>query len=119
MCIRDRPQDLLQVEQELCGIDHCQAGRSLVIAWNLPEAFLDITTCHHDPETHLLGTASLIPLSCALADALGFAVIRCRSPRTYAEILAEFPEPARRRFPVDAKELASEIAKEIKVIESV
>jgi hypothetical protein len=56
-----------------------------------------------------------------LADALGFAVIRCRSRRTYAEILAGFPEPARNRFPAnaaDAKDLASEIASEIKVIES-
>jgi hypothetical protein len=60
----------------------------------------------------------LIPPSCALADSLGFAVIRCRSPRSYAEILAEFPEPARNRFPADAEELASEIVKEIKVIES-
>ena len=87
-------------------------------AWNLPEAFLEITACHHDPEAHPPGTASLIPPSCELADALGFAVIRCRSPRSYAEILAEFPEPARNRFPADAEELASEIANEIKVIES-
>jgi hypothetical protein len=53
-----------------------------------------------------------------LADALGFAVIRCRSRRSYAEILAGFPEPARNRFPANAKHLASEIASEVKVIES-
>jgi hypothetical protein len=53
-----------------------------------------------------------------LADALGFAVIRCRSQRSYAGILAAFPEPTRSRFPANAKELASEIASEIKVIES-
>ncbi|MGA2978674.1 MAG: HDOD domain-containing protein [Terriglobales bacterium] len=114
----DQPQDLLQVEQELCGIDHCQAGRSLVAAWNLPEAFLEIAGCHHDPEAHLPGAASLVPPSCSLADSLGFSVIRCRSPRSYAEILAKFPEAARRRFPASAKELAAEIATEIKVIES-
>ena len=115
----DQPQDLLPVEEELCGIDHCQAGRSLVTAWNLPEAFIEITSCHHDPETHPRGAASVVRPSCMLADALGFAVVKYRFPLTYAEILAEFPEPARNRFPADAKLLASEIANEIQVIESV
>jgi putative nucleotidyltransferase with HDIG domain len=114
----DRRQDLLQNERELCGIDHCQAGRELVTAWNLPEAFLDVTACHHSPDAHLPGTASLIPPSCELADALGFAVIRCQSSRSYAEILADFPERRRKRFPGDAKGLSAEIANEIKVIES-
>ncbi|MGA2965233.1 MAG: HDOD domain-containing protein [Terriglobales bacterium] len=114
----DRPQDLLQVEQELCGIDHCQAGRSLVTAWNLPEAFREIASCHHDPGVRLQGTASLIPPSCALADSLGFGVVRCRSSPSYADILGAFPEPARKHFPSDAQQLASEIANEIKVIES-
>ncbi len=115
----DQPQGLLQVEEEVCGIDHCQAGHSLVTAWNLPEAFLEITACHHGPQAHPKGAASLIPPSCELADALGFAILRYRAPRSYAEILADFPEPARRRFPADAGVLASEIANEIKVIESV
>jgi putative nucleotidyltransferase with HDIG domain len=115
----DQSQDLLQSEQELCGIDHCQAGRSLVTAWNLPEAFLEITSRHHDPETNARDAASLVRSSCMLADALGFAVTKYRSPRSYAEILAEFPEPSRNRFPADAKKLASEIANEISLIESV
>jgi putative nucleotidyltransferase with HDIG domain len=114
-----QPRDLLQVEAELCGIDHCQAGRSLVTAWDLPEAFLEITSRHHDPETRLKGTASVVRPSCMLADALGFTVVKYRSSRSYAEILAEFPEPARNRFPADAKVLATEIATEIEVIESV
>jgi putative nucleotidyltransferase with HDIG domain len=115
----DQTQDLLRVEQELCGIDHCQAGRSLVTAWNLPDAFIEITARHHDPEARPTGAASLIAPSCALADALGFAVIRCRSPRSYAEILTGFSESVRKHFPVEPKELAAEIATEIKVIETV
>jgi len=115
----DHSQDLLHTEQEFCGIDHCQAGRSLVTAWGLPEAFIEITSCHHDPGTHPRGAASLVPPSCALTNALGLTVVKYRFPRNYAEILAEFPESARNRFPADAKTLASEIANEIKVIESV
>lgn len=115
----DQPQDLLQSERELCGIDHCQAGRSLVTVWDLPEAFIEITSGHHDPETHLRGAASVVRPSCMLADVLGFTVVRCRSPRSPAEILAEFPEAARTHFPADAKALASQVANEIKVIDSV
>jgi putative nucleotidyltransferase with HDIG domain len=114
----DQPRELLRVEQELCGIDHCQAGRSLVAAWNLPPAFIDVAACHHNPDVHLPGTASLLPPSCALADALGFATIPCRAPRSYALTLAGFPEAARKHFPSSAKVLAAEIATEIKVIES-
>jgi putative nucleotidyltransferase with HDIG domain len=114
----DQPKDLLPSERELCGIDHCQAGRSLVTAWNLPEAFLEVTASHHDPDAQLSGTASLLRPSCALADALGFAVVPWRSLNSYAETLSMFPDPARKRFPPSAKELAAEIGTEIKVIES-
>jgi putative nucleotidyltransferase with HDIG domain len=114
----DHPQDILERERELCGIDHCQAGRALVSAWNLPGAFLAIAGCHHDPEAHSLRTAALIPPSCELADSLGFAVIHCRSVRSYAEILAAFPEPQRNRFPADAREFVAEITNEIRAIES-
>jgi len=114
----ERPEDILPVERELCGIDHCEAGRSLVTAWNLPEAFVAIAACHHDPEARLPGAASLVPPSCALADSLGFAAIRCRSYRGYDDLLSLFPGPARKRFPPSAKELAAEIATEIKVMEA-
>src|SRR5271165_2065879 len=104
----EQPQDLLQSERELCGIDHCQAGHSLVTAWNLPEAFLEITACHHNLEAHPRGAASLIPSSCELADALGFAVIRCRFSRSYGEILMGFPDSSEPRFTPSAQELAAE-----------
>ncbi len=115
----DGPQDVIQLEREFCGIDHCEAGHSLVVAWELPEAFIEITARHHDPTARPAGAASLIAPSCRLADALGFAVIRCRIPLSYADALASFPDRARKRFPVEAAELAAEIANQINVIELV
>ncbi len=114
----DQPQDALPIEGELCGIDHCQARRSLVATWNLPEAFLEVTASHHDPNAQFPGAASLLRPSCVLADVLGFTVVPWRFLHSYAETLGMFPEPARKRFPPSAKELAAEIATEIKVIES-
>jgi len=110
-------EDLLHVEQELCGINHCQAGRALVEAWNLPEAFLELAAFHHDRQRRSSGAAALLAPSCELADSLGFEVVRYSSPRSYAEILAEFPEAARAQFPANAKDLAFSVANEIKVIE--
>ena len=100
-------------------IDHCQAGRALVTAWNLPDAFLEITSSHHDPSTRPRDAASVLRASCLLADSLGFGVVQYRAPLSYVNILAEFPEIARDHFPAEANELASQIAHEIKVIESV
>jgi len=114
----DVPEDLLRTERELCGLDHCQAGRLLVTAWDLPEAFLEITSCHHDPQPGARGTASLLPPSCRLADNLGFGVVNYRQPRGYADILAGFPELARNGFPEDEKQLAHEVANAIGLIES-
>ena len=115
----DQPRDILRTEQELCGIDHCQAGRSLVAAWGLPEAFVEVTLCHHDPRTHGRGAASVLRPSCLLADSLGFGAIQYRALGSYNDILAEFPESARSHFPADPHEFAIEIESEIRVIESV
>lgn len=114
----DTPQDLLPSERELCGIDHCEAGHSLLTAWSLPEAFIEIAERHHAPDAFLSGTSSLLPPSCALADLLGFTVVGIRSPSGYAEILTKFPESAREHFPGDARDLAAEIENEIKMVES-
>ena len=114
----DHPQDMLRTEQELCGIDHCQAGRSLVAAWGLPDAFLQVTLCHHDPGTEGRGAISVLRPSCLLADSLGLAAVEYRALGSYMDILAEFPESARSHFPADAKELATQIQNEIDIIES-
>ena len=115
----ERPLDLLQNERDFCGIDHCQAGLSLVSAWELPDPFLAITATHHDGESSLSSTASLIPPSCALADALGFGVVEYRKHLSYGEVLDNFPKAARAGFPADANDLVAEIAGAIKVIELV
>jgi len=114
----DGPADLLRAERELCGLDHCQAGQALVAAWGLPEAFLAVTTCHHEPASRARGAASVLPPSCMLADDLGFGVLNYRGPRSDRDILDGFPEPARNAFSNDGEQLAGEIANEIRLIES-
>lgn len=113
----EQPQEFLRSERELFGIDHCQAGSALVQEWDLPEPFLDVTSCHHEPFTQVDGATSVVQLSCALANMLGFSVTRRDPDCSYDEILTHLPERARKYFPAQAEELARNIATEIDVIQ--
>jgi putative nucleotidyltransferase with HDIG domain len=66
----NQPEDLLRTEGEICGIDHCQAGLALVKAWELPAAFIEITSCHHNDEDASPGVVCLVRSSCMVADNL-------------------------------------------------
>jgi len=114
----ERPQDLLVAERELCGIDHCAAGRTLVSAWGLPEVFLEITSRHHELGGPGRGSSSIVPPCCLLADSLGFGLVPFRSPRPYSEVIAAFPEPARKAFPAEGDQLAADISQALNVLES-
>jgi putative nucleotidyltransferase with HDIG domain len=113
-----QPADLLLRERELCGIDHCEAGRLLLEAWDLPPALTSIVACHHEQETPASGTSALLLPSCEMSALFGFAAPGANPLRSYELILADFPEVARGHFPMDRAELASEIATEIKALES-
>jgi len=115
----DEPCDLMALEREVFGVDHSVAGVSLVKAWDLPAAFLEIIAKHHDREARVKGTASLIAPSCRLADALGFSIQKFRSRLGYEELVSAFPETARKGFPREAEAIIADIANEIRVLEAV
>lgn len=111
-------ENLLQVEREICGIDHCEAGLRLVEAWELPPAFLEIISGHHHSQDASPGVISVVRSSCRLADSLGYPERKDRTSRSYAEVLAELPESLRRVFSAEGGRLASRVKKEIRMIES-
>jgi putative nucleotidyltransferase with HDIG domain len=113
-----KPCDVLQGERELFGIDHCEAGRSLILSWHLPKDFIAVTAQHHAPaNNNKLDVLAIVRLSCMMADTLGFMAVHPLHPRSYEELLNELPEDQRNRLPVDPKELASQIAGKINSIE--
>jgi len=119
----DDPQQFLHAERARLGIDHCQAGGVLVTEWALPPAFFPITTCHHDANHHdrkaeAASADSIVPLSCALGEVLGFGVVEYRNARNYADIVENFPAPARGIFPAEKDRFAEEIGAEIALIEA-
>jgi putative nucleotidyltransferase with HDIG domain len=112
------PYNALQRERDLFGVDHCEAGRELIIRWNLPKMFIAVTAQHHDPEADGEPAALwTVSHSCVIADALGFNVLHPIQPRKYENILMEFPERDRERFPRDPSELTLYIANKINSIE--
>ena len=113
----DHPRQLLHAERALYGIDHCQAGALLVKSWHLPEAFLQIVAHHHDGHSQTGNdVASIVAASCQLADTLGFGIVRCVKPLSSTDILSSVGNL--RTIHADGEDLASELAREIQLIES-
>jgi putative nucleotidyltransferase with HDIG domain len=114
----DQPREMLAAERALYGTDHCQAGAVLAKSWHLPDAFSEIIAHHHDDDAQTRDDVpSIVAASCLLADALGFGVVRYREPLSYADILNSVRNL--HGVPADSDELASELTREIQLIESV
>lgn len=93
--IRDaaaRCLDLLDFEREEFGMDHAEAGRILAERWGLPAGLAQVAGRHHDPcEGTTLNLLGIIHVACRLADALGYDVVRPRTPLEIDAVLAELP----------------------------
>src|SRR5205823_4063863 len=66
--------DLLQSERSVFGIDHCEAGASIIDYWELPKELRDVVLLHH--QKPLPGALGLLPVVYAgwrMADLLGFS----------------------------------------------
>lgn len=96
--------ELLDIEKEALGMDHCEAGRMLAAQWNLPTDFQVIAARHHDPQSHSQpDLLSLVHLGCKLADSLGFWVVKPLKPVSPEEIWEELPENLKSRIHIDAE----------------
>lgn len=113
-----QPCDALQRERELFGVDHCQVGSLLMSRWKLPKMIIEVASQHHDVpaagETKMITT---VRRGCKMADALGFYAIRPLRPRSYEEILAQFPDRERARLPRESSDFIHHIAGKINAIE--
>jgi len=108
------PQSLLDKEQQLFGMDHCEAGRTLAQLWNLPEEFPLILGRHHDPPSGTsLDMLAVVYYGCRLADVLGFAVLKPLKTATVDEIQAALPPQVAGRFTASVEELTEMVEQKI------
>lgn len=66
---------LLQLERDLMGMDHCEAGRWFTQQLLLPQAFQDVAGHHHNPDA--VGPSDMLPrvsAACELAEWMGYWV---------------------------------------------
>jgi HD-like signal output (HDOD) protein len=114
------PASLLEQEQRIFGIDHCELGKKLVHDWNLPDDFVEIMSAPHSerPGTCEWDMAELVGLSCRMADTTGFSAFSACHAATFDELLEELPPRERKLFHTDIETLAFEVSKKIAALES-
>jgi HD-like signal output (HDOD) protein len=61
-----------QVERDLFGLTHCQAGALVAAAWGFPASLATCMGEHHDMPAGRADTRGLIVTACQMADSLGF-----------------------------------------------
>jgi HD-like signal output (HDOD) protein len=105
--------DLIDTEQELFDIDHCQAGSWLMGKMPFPPELCEVVAKHHEPPSGPFRMVHLVRIAGLLADTLGFAVLPELSYPTFAEVLQHLPEVACMRFTPDPQELKADIAARI------
>jgi putative nucleotidyltransferase with HDIG domain len=112
---------ILEAERNLFGWNHCETGRKLVADWKLPEGFEDALAEHHTARRTdgAWEVAELVKVSCAMADAVGYAAFPGCETTPYADLLEKLPDRERRMFQADAEALAREVTESIHSIESV
>ncbi len=48
--IQKTKANVLEVEKQIFGMDHCEAGKKLARQWSFPESLIDCISSHHTPE---------------------------------------------------------------------
>jgi HD-like signal output (HDOD) protein len=114
------PATLLQREQGIFGIDHCELGKKLVHDWNLPDDFAAIMSAPHSEGrgSSEWDMTELVGLSCRMADTAGFAAFSACHAAAFDDLLEELPQRERKLFHADVETLSFEVSKKIAALES-
>ncbi len=54
--INEEGKELIEVEKDMLGIDHTEAGSELAHSWSFPESLIETITYHHKPENTVQNT---------------------------------------------------------------
>jgi HD-like signal output (HDOD) protein len=87
--------DLLDVERELFGLDHSEAGRWLLSEWGCPLELQNVAAYHENPLQAKARDGNLVRLvhgSSALANLMGMSVTELAQREDLSQIAAALPE---------------------------
>lgn len=95
--------DLIELERELFGIDHTEAGRMLAEQFGFPDVFRLVAGRHHDyPDSGEIDVLAVVSTACHLTNAIGFQVVANTRQVSIEEVIAKAPPALRECIPPDA-----------------
>jgi len=102
--------DLMDLERQAFGMDHCEAGAWLAKTWGLADDVQMVAAGHHQPPgTEGFGLRDLVRVGVLLTDALGFDVVAPAQARSLGEIRSMLPAAAQYRFDPDPVSMKARI----------
>ena len=102
--------DLLQIERDRFGIDHCQAGAYLAGIWNFPDLLVGAIEDHHaEPVPDQRSAANMVRVGWRMADSLGFAAFPRAREWRFDETMSILPDAASGWLREDAETVAVEL----------
>jgi len=109
--------DARDLERQVFGLDHSEAGQWLVREWDLQDEFLEITGRHHEEAfIEKVDKLTVVQLGCRLADALGFTATAVQAETGLKAIEAKLPTRACRGFGSEA-DMCMSVADRINALE--
>lgn len=119
-----RGLDLLALERDLLGIDHCEAGHWFTQQLLLPQMFQDIALHHHNPEA--VGPTEMLArvgVACRLAEWMGFwvtppAVREMDEPVAIDSLVVPLPLAQRVTLLSEAADLVTDVDEQVRSTES-
>lgn len=102
--------DMMELEREAFGMDHCEAGGWLAKTWGLPEEVQRAASGHHRPPGPAEAALdNLVRLGVLLAETLGFDVVPSAQVFTLSQMRAMLPPAAQYRFDPDPVSMKTRI----------
>jgi HD-like signal output (HDOD) protein len=109
-------QTLMEAEQLLFSVDHCEAGQWLTRTWGLPEEFQETASTHH---RYVAGAVreinDLVACACALAQALGFRAAPLVEGETFETLLERVPGSTDSVTQFSASDLSGLVCQELEI----
>lgn len=106
--------DLMDLERQAFGMDHCDAGGWLAKTWGLPEAVQVAASRHHQPlDAGEFGLLNVVRLGVLLSEALEFDVTPPAHAFSLPAIRAMLPPAAQYRFDPDPESMKSRITEQM------
>jgi HD-like signal output (HDOD) protein len=116
----ERGIDPLEVEREMFGLDHGEAGSWLLAQWGVPRELQDVAAKHESPPPPEARDGNLIRLvhgASAMADLMGMSVMESAPREDLSQIAAALPEAAPELTEEAFAELAQTIMIKINAVE--